>query len=227
MKKFTILATLVGAMVFTAYADSTNNDINPNSTTAEVGTPAKARAYKVDVAKSDVKWHAKKVTGEHKGNISLNSGQLEVQGNKVVGGTFAFDMNSITCSDITDAEYNQKFVGHLKSDDFFGVEKNPTATFKITSVKPIAGAAAGAANTTVSGDLTIKGITKTVSFPATVTVKDGVANAKADVTVDRTKFDIRYRSNNFFENLGDKAIYDDFVVSLDITAKQSSVTARK
>ncbi|MFD3002479.1 YceI family protein [Pontibacter toksunensis] len=227
MEKFTVLASLVGVMIFTVYAGNTNNGINTNLNTAEVATPAKARAYKVDVAKSDVKWHAKKVTGEHIGNISLSSGLLDVQGKKVVGGTFAFDMNSITCSDIKDAEYNQKLVGHLKSDDFFSVEKNPTATFKITSVKPIAGAAAGAPNTTVTGDLTIKGITKPVSFPATVTVKDGVANPKADVTVDRTKFDIRYRSINFFENLGDKAIHDDFVVSLDITASQSTVTASK
>lgn len=227
MKKFTILASLAGAMMFTAYAGNTNNGININAVTAEVATPAKARAYKVDISKSDVKWHAKKVTGEHKGNITLSSGQLDVQGSKVVGGTFAFDMNSITCSDIKDAEYNQKLVGHLKSDDFFSVEKNPTATFKITSVKPIAGATAGKPNTTVTGDLTIKGITKSLSFPATVTVQDGVANAKADVTVDRSKFDIRYGSKSFFDNLGDKAIYDDFVVSLDITANQSTVTARK
>lgn len=227
MKKFTVLAALVSAVVFTAYAGNTNNGTNSNGTTAGIGTRAKARAYKVDVAKSDVKWHAKKVTGEHMGSIPLTSGQLNVQGNKVVGGTFAFDMNSITCSDIKDAEFNQKLVGHLKSDDFFSVEKNPTATFKITGVKPIEGAAAGAANTTVTGDLTIKGITKSISFPAAVTVKNGVANAKADVTVDRTKFDIRYRSSNFFENLGDKAIYDEFVVSLDITASQSTVTAKK
>lgn len=227
MKKFTILASLVGAMMFTAYAGNANNGNNTNSTTAEVATPAKARAYKVDVAKSDVKWHAKKVTGEHMGNLSLSSGQLDVQGKKVVGGTFSFDMNSITCSDIKDAGYNQKLVGHLKSDDFFSVEKNPTATFKITDVKPIAAAAAGAANTTVTGDLTIKGITKSVSFPATVTVKDGVANAKADVTVDRSKFDIRYGSKSFFDNLGDKAIYDDFVVSINLTASQSTVTASK
>ncbi|WP_460925567.1 YceI family protein [Pontibacter brevis] len=227
MKKFTILASLVGAMMFTAYAGNTNNGINTNTLTAEVAAPAKARAYKVDVAKSDIKWHAKKVTGEHKGSISLSSGQLNVQGNKVVGGTFAFDMNSITCADIKDAEYNQKLVGHLKSDDFFGVEKNPTATFKITGVKAIAGAAAGKPNTTVTGDLTIKGITKSVSFPATVAVKDGVAHAKADVTVDRSKFDIRYGSKSFFDNLGDKAIYDDFVVSLDLTAHQSTVTAKK
>ncbi|MCJ8165356.1 YceI family protein [Pontibacter sp. E15-1] len=224
MKKITILAALVGAFMTTAQAGT-----NPKPTTAttEVAAPAKARTYKVDVAKSDAKWHAKKVTGEHMGNLSLKSGQMDVQGNKVVGGTFAFDMNSINCTDIKDAEYNQKLIGHLKSDDFFSVEKNPTATFKITSVKPMAKAAAGKENATVTGDLTIKGITKAVTFPATITVKDGVASAKADVTIDRTQFDIRYGSKSFFDNLGDKAIHDDFVVSIDVTANQAAVTAQK
>lgn len=154
------------------------------------------------------------------GNIGLKSGEMLLNGNKVSGGTFVIDMNTITCSDIKDEAYNGKFVGHLKADDFFGVEKHPTATFKITNVKPIANAAAGKPNNTVTGELTIKGITKQISFPATITVKDGLAHAKADVTVDRSKFDIRYGSKSFFDNLGDKAINDEFVVSLDVTAKQ-------
>jgi len=227
MKKFTILASLVGALVFTAYANNTNNNNNTKPATTEVATPAKARAYKVDAAKSEVKWHAKKVTGEHFGTLALADGQMDVQGNKVVGGTFTFDMNSVAVTDIKDPEYNQKLVGHLKSDDFFSAEKNPTATFKITSVKPAAKGANGTANATVTGDLTIKGITKPVTFPATITVKNGVANAKADVTVDRSKFDIRYGSKSFFDNLGDKAIHDDFVVTIDVTANQSTVTAQK
>ncbi|AKD03522.1 YceI family protein [Pontibacter korlensis] len=218
MKKYVILASLAGSLLFTAHAGNTNTVAATGTT--EVAAPAKARAYKVDVAKSDLKWHAKKVTGEHMGNIALKSGDIQVSGNKVVGGTFVIDMNSITCSDIKDAEYNGKLIGHLKSDDFFSVEKHPTATFKITNVKPVANAAAGKPNATVTGDLTIKGITNQVSFPATVSVKDGVASAKADVTIDRSKFDVRYGSKSFFDNLGDKAIYDDFVVSLDVTAKQ-------
>ncbi|WP_299759960.1 YceI family protein [uncultured Pontibacter sp.] len=219
MKKYVILASLAGSLLFTAHAGNTNK-VAATAAATEVAAPAKARAYKVDVAKSDLKWHAKKVTGEHMGNIALQSGEMQVNGNKVVGGTFVIDMNAITCTDIKDAEYNGKLIGHLKSDDFFSVEKNPTATFKINSVKPIANAAAGKPNATVTGDLTIKGITNQVSFPATLAVKNGVASAKADVTIDRSKFDVRYGSKSFFDNLGDKAIYDDFVVSLDVTAKQ-------
>jgi polyisoprenoid-binding protein YceI len=213
-----ILASLASALLFTAQAGTSSNPVTSAAT--EVAAPAKVRAYKVDLAGSNLKWHAKKVTGEHLGHLSLQSGEMQVNGNKIVGGTFVIDMNSLTCTDIKDQAYNAKLVGHLKSDDFFSVEKHPTATFKISSVKPIANAAAGQPNATVTGDLTIKGITNQLSFPALVSVKNGVASAKADVTIDRTKYDVRYRSASFFENLGDKAIYDDFVVTLDVTAKQ-------
>jgi polyisoprenoid-binding protein YceI len=216
MKKTAILATCAAVLTLSAF---TGNNKAVTAAT-EVAAPAKARTYNVETSKSEVKWNAKKVTGEHYGDITLKSGQLQVDKNKVTGGTFVIDMTSLTVEDIKDAGSNGKLVGHLKSDDFFGVDKHQTATFTITEVSPIAKAAAGQPNHNVKGNLTIKGITNPVSFPATITVKDGIATAKADVTVDRTKYDIRYRSNNFFENLGDKAIYDEFTVSLNVTAKQ-------
>jgi polyisoprenoid-binding protein YceI len=216
MKKTAILATCAAVLTLSAF---TGNNKAVTAAT-EVAAPAKARTYNVETSKSEVKWNAKKVTGEHYGDITLKSGQLQVDKNKVTGGTFVIDMTSLTVEDIKDAGSNGKLVGHLKSDDFFSVDKHPSATFTITEVSPIAKAAAGQPNHNVKGNLTIKGITNPVSFPATITVKDGIATAKADVTVDRTKYDIRYRSNNFFENLGDKAIYDEFTVSLNVTAKQ-------
>ncbi|WP_299702446.1 YceI family protein [uncultured Pontibacter sp.] len=215
MKKTAILASLAAALMLSAFTGSSITE--PNTT--EVVAAAKVRTYHVATDASEVKWHAKKMTGEHYGDITLKSGQLQVDRNKLTGGNFVIDMSSITCADIKDAGSNGKLVGHLKSDDFFGVEKHPTATFTITEATPIAKAAAGQPNYNVKGNLTIKGITNPVSFPATVTIKDGVASAKADVTVDRTKYDIRYRSSNFFENLGDKAIYDEFTVSLNVKAK--------
>jgi polyisoprenoid-binding protein YceI len=216
MKKTAILATCAAVLTLSAF---TGNNKAVTAAT-EVAAPAKARTYNVETSKSEVKWNAKKVTGEHYGDITLKSGQMQVDKNKVTGGTFVIDMTSLTVEDIKDAGSNGKLVGHLKSDDFFSVDKHPSATFTITEVSPIAKAAAGQPNHNVKGNLTIKGITNPVSFPAIITVKDGIATAKADVTVDRTKYDIRYRSNNFFENLGDKAIYDEFTVSLNVTAKQ-------
>jgi polyisoprenoid-binding protein YceI len=219
MKKTAILASFAAMFMFSAFTGTTITTPAATATT-EVAAPAKAVAYKVEAAKSDVKWHAKKVTGEHMGNIKLKEGQILVTGNKPTGGTFVIDMNSITCSDITDKEYNGKLIGHLKNDDFFSVDKFPTSTFKITSLTPVKNAAAGKPNYTVKGDLTIKGITNPIEFPATITVKNGAASAKADVVVNRAKYDIRYGSNSFFDNLGDKAIDDNFTMSLNITAKQ-------
>ena len=219
MKKVAILASLAGALIMTAYAGNTTKTEKAVVTT-EVAAPAKGRVYNAVIEKSELTWNGKKVTGEHSGTIALKSGNLTVDKNKVTGGKFVIDMNSITVTDIKDAEYNGKLVGHLKSDDFFGVEKHPTATFEIKALAPIAKAAAGQPNYKVNGLLTIKGITKPVQFPATITVKDGVATAKADVTINRAQYDVKYGSNSFFDNLGDKAIYDDFTVSFNVTAKQ-------
>jgi polyisoprenoid-binding protein YceI len=169
-----------------------------------------ARAvYQVDAQASKLTWAAKKVTGAHAGNINIASGQLELDGNALKGGSFTADTRSITVTDIS----SERLTNHLKSDDFFSVEKHPTANFVITSATP-----KGGSNYDVTGNLTIKGITNAVSFPAEVTVAGGKATAKATLKVDRTKFDIKYRSSNFFENLGDKAIYDEFTIDVVLVA---------
>lgn len=172
----------------------------------------KAVAYKVDAGKSVVKWHAKKVTGEHFGTIGLASGALNVDGTKITGGTFEIDMTSIKCTDLTDAGYNAKLITHLKSDDFFSVEKNPKATFVITKVD------GKGANVNITGDLTIKGIKNSVTFPATVTADAKGVTANAKIVLDRSKWDIRYGSKTFFPNIGDKMINDDFEIDLALTA---------
>lgn len=211
MKKTAILASFAAALMFSAFT-GTKNDV---LTSATIVTPAKGTVYTVELEKSQLKWNASKVVGEHYGTIKLASGQMTVDKNRVTGGNFVIDMPSIECTD------NAKVGAHLRNDDFFSVDKYPTATFVIKSLKPVAKAEAGKPNYNVEGDLIIKGITNPASFPAIITVKNGVATAKADVTVNRLKYDIKYRSSSFFENLGDKAIKDEFTVSLDVTAKQS------
>lgn len=220
MKKTAILASMAAALIFTACSDSTSTTSETNAIATEATTAAEGEAYAVVPAESELAWNGKKIGGEHSGNINLQEGQLLVAGDQVVGGEFTIDMASITNTDIEDAKYNSDLVGHLKSDDFFGVEQHPTATFKINSISPIADAAAGQPNYNVEGDLTIKGKTNPVNFPATVTVENGAANAKADIIVDRAKYDVRYGSKSFFSDLGDKVIDDNFTVSLDITAKK-------
>lgn len=176
-----------------------------------------AGTYTVDTKASTMRWLGKKVTGQHNGTIAVASGKLTTSGSSVTGGSFVVDMKSIICLDIADAETNQKLVGHLKSDDFFGVEKSPTATFEITKVKPLAKGKFGL-NHEVTGKLTIKGITQTITFPAKITMEGSHLNAWARFDVDRSKFNIRYGSGSFFDNLGDKVIYDDFEIQLDIKA---------
>ena len=206
------LATLFftgGAAVLLSFtAPAGDNPVKPaiQAATAEA-------VYQVDHRESKLTWTAKKMTGSHTGVIKVAAGQLQIDNNVLKGGSFTLDTRSITVTDITNENMNGKLTGHLKSDDFFSVEKHPTATFVITSAVP-----KGGGDYEVTGDLTIKGITNAISFPAAVAVSGGKATAKATVKVDRTKFDIKYRSNNFFENLGDKAIYDDFTLDVSLVA---------
>jgi polyisoprenoid-binding protein YceI len=131
-------------------------------------------------------------------------------------------MHSIVDEDLTDPGANQKLTGHLKSDDFFGVDKHPTATFKIVEATPIATQTPGGPTHTVKGDLTIKGQTQSVSFPATITVAGDKGEANATVMVDRTLYGIRYGSGKFFQNLGDKMISDEFELRLKLVANKTS-----
>lgn len=173
----------------------------------------KADAYKVNTEKSTIGWYGKKVTGEHDGNIKLKEASLEIKSNKLTGGKFVMDMTTITNKDITDDEMRGKLVGHLKSDDFFGVEKHPTATFVIKSAEKKKGD-----EYLVKGDMTIKGITQAIEFPATVKIEGNTVKAEAKIVLDRSKYDVRFGSGSFFDNLGDKMIYDDFELTVKLEA---------
>ncbi len=167
-------------------------------------------AQKVNVESSSVEWVGKKITGQHTGTIQLQSGELAMTDGMLTGGSFVIDMTSIAVTDLTGGGA-EKLKGHLMSDDFFGTEAHPTATLTITDVTK-----AGLRDELmVKGDLTIKGITKPISFPVLMNGD----KATADILVDRTNYDIKYGSGSFFDNLGDKAIDNDFSlkVNLDIS----------
>jgi polyisoprenoid-binding protein YceI len=179
---------------------------------AFIAPVVKPVTYKVDVEKSTLTWVAKKLTGGHNGTIALQSGSLQFDGKNLSGGSFAIDMTTIK-----DSEKNQKLEGHLKADDFFGVDKFATSTFVIKKI------AAGSGNqVNVTGDLTIKGMTNSITFPAAlVWAADGTVTATADkVVVDRTKFGIKFRSKGMFPDIGDKMIYDDFELSIKLIARK-------
>jgi polyisoprenoid-binding protein YceI len=169
-------------------------------------TTVMAATQKVDVKKSKVEWTGKKVTGQHTGTIDIKEGTLEVNNGKLTGGKIGVDMQSLKNVDLTNAEYNAKLVNHLKSDDFFSVVKYPTSQLEITKVDGTQD------NLVISGNLTIKGITHPVSFPATVSKVEGNTVYSGTVSVDRSKYDVRYGSKSFFNDLGDKAISDEFTL---------------
>ncbi|MDY0779831.1 YceI family protein [Tenacibaculum sp. IB213877] len=158
----------------------------------------------VKIKSSTISWKGYKVAGSHTGIIQLKSGVLKFDNNMLVGGEFEIDMSSIVCTDLS-GEYKEKLEGHLKSDDFFGTEKHPTATLVYTNVQKKEN------NTySVTANLTIKNKVHPVSFDMVVSKN----NATASLKVDRTKYDIKYGSSSFFDNLKDKAIHDEFDVTV-------------
>lgn len=170
-----------------------------------------ADEYSVDKSKSAVKWSSKKVVGGHFGTIELKSGRLNVESRKILSGEFLMDMTTIVNEDISNEAVNRKLVGHLKSDDFFSVDKHPVSTLIVrkTSQK--------SENVfTFSGDLTIKGITHPVVFDATVSFLTGKISANGKMEIDRTLYDIRYGSGKFFSGLGDNMIHDNFSLDFSI-----------
>lgn len=198
MKKKILLALSVAAIAYGAIAGNDGQS-----------------TMSVNAEESKIVWLGKKVTGEHTGHVSMADGELKFDGDMLTGGAFEIDMTSITNTDITNAETNQKLVGHLKSDDFFGVQTFPKASFKITDVE-----AKKAGKYHVKGDITIKGITKSIDFPVQITILDLKATATASITIDRSEFNVRYGSGSFFDNLGDKVIYDDFTLDITLVANK-------
>lgn len=178
----------------------------------------KPTVYTVDASKSTFKWTGKKVTGQHWGYVNFSKGEISVDGANV-SGTFTVDMNSISVKDLQ-GEYAGKLEGHLKADDFFGVANNPTSTLVIKKAT-----SKGGNNYDVVADLTIKGSTNEVTFPATINKDAKTLTAQASFKVNRTKFGIKYGSGSFFDNLGDKAINDDFEVEVNIAANAAAAPA--
>ncbi len=190
-KSISIISSIMAFMVVVAFTPIADSD----------------GFYQIDTEASKVEWIGSKITGKtHAGAVSLLSGGLQLTDGKISAGKFAIDMTTITCSDIEDPKWNGKLVSHLKNEDFFAVDKFGTATVSIKSAD---------ANGNITADLTIKGKTSEVTFPTTITTENGSLTATASIEIDRTKFDVRYGSDSFFDDLGDKAI--DNIIKFNVT----------
>jgi polyisoprenoid-binding protein YceI len=219
MKKITLTTLMIAVIGLAAFKNS-DKEKSPElksetKTEYPIGTQI---TYDVDVEKSSFGWHAKKVTGEHFGTVKISKGGIYRNKGLLNGGEFEMDMNSIADTDITNQEYRTKLEGHLKSESFFDVAKFPKASFKIKLWSPVKDAKPGAVNYNVKGELTIKGITKEINFPAIVIISENNITAAADFNIDRTDFGLKYQSIKFDPGIGDKMIYDEFNVKINLVA---------
>lgn len=168
---------------------------------------ATAQDKKINAAKSKISWVGEKVTGKHEGTIDVKDGVLTFKGDKLTGGNVTVDMTSIQATDLKAGEGKEKLEGHLKADDFFGTDKFATSKIVFKSVK-----LKSAGVYTVTGDLTIKKVTKPITF----NLKVAKNSATTTLKIDRTKYGIEYGSGSIFDNLGDKAIYDEFQLTVNL-----------
>ena len=166
--------------------------------------------FKVDIENSAVHWKGYKPTGSHNGTIKLIEGDIKIKDGKIEGGSFTVDMSTIK-----DADGSEKLVGHLKSPDFFDIKEYTTSKFKITNSELKEG------KILITGDMTIKGITKQIVFEATLTQSEDAITLESEAfQINRTDFNIKYKSKSFFNNLKEKFINDEFDLKIKIVAKR-------
>ena len=232
-KLYHILCTLLVLAVFAC-------DTTISSDEAEVGEAVQSLAqvepdqvFKIDTANSSVTWIGAKVTGRHNGIFRIQEGELTLHNGQASGGKTILDMTGMRSDDKTiDEANNKKLTRHLRSPDFFDVERHPTAIFELTSVSPYEGNAeqeetssAFASKTRelrvkdpthrITGNLTIKGITRSVSFPAKITLEDSILKAKANFNINRSDWNLIYGAD---QSLGNQTIHPAVNIGLDIVA---------
>jgi polyisoprenoid-binding protein YceI len=228
-QRFFPALTLSALLVLAACTNAPESD---KAVTTEARTAADAvggESLTVDTTQSSLNWVGTKVTGYHSGTVPIKSGTLTVRNDSLAAGQFAMDMSrmSITGPEGSDAAGNKKLLGHLQSPDFFDVANHPEATFEITGVRPFTGTVKDTTDPrqesisqyrvsnpthTISGNLTIKGVTKNIEFPAQVTINSEGVQAIARFNIDRRQWNITYPGKP------DDLIRDDIHMGIAIRA---------
>ncbi len=212
LKTFAIVALI-------SFTNCNNKAKEADTTKAEDAAVAEATAvsFITNTDKSMIEWKGFKPTGSHNGTIGIANGTVNVNDGAIESGSFTIDMHSIVNTDIpVEKEGNAKIVGHLKSADFFDVEKYSNAKFEITGIETSEG------KTMLSGNLTLKDATNNISFPVATEMKDGMMTLTSETfTIDRSKWNVQYGSKSFFDNLGDKFINDDIELKVTLVASKA------
>ena len=160
-----------------------------------------AQEKSLNIESSTIRWYGEEITWkQHYGDLKFSSGKIKINNKVVSSGNFVVNMNSLTVEDLSGGG-KKRLEGHLRSSAFFGVSDHPQASLNITSMVDIDGN-----SQILGGELTIKGITHPINFSITLNSEN---NASAMLIFDRSKYDVRFRSGSFFDELGDKLILDD------------------
>ena len=211
----TYLILIIASLFFSCRGPAKEeNKNNASASSLSLGLVASEK-YIIDTKETVLTWEGSMVFGfeeEHIGYVYTSKGELMIEKGQLVGGTVEIDMNTI---EYKDKENKNTPVHHLKSPDYFDVKKFPISTFSIAKV-----ASDVRGNIKVTGNLTVRGITNPVTFPAKIEVKDGIVKANGKVVIDRTQWGIRYRSGKFYDNLADQAVSDDIEIHMKIVAKK-------
>jgi polyisoprenoid-binding protein YceI len=217
MKKSFLSLFVLAAFTFTSCKEEPKEITEPID--AAVASED-SNSFKVDTDKSVIEWIGSKPTEKHNGTISLASGEIFLNNGKVESGNFTIDMASITVLDLKPGDGKEDLEAHLKglqkeedADHFFNTKKFPEAKFELTSVEKVEG------KTKMNGNLTIKGISKPVSFPALLTVDGDTLNLSSEAfMINRTEWGVNYASKSIFDNLKDKFVNDDIELKVNLTA---------
>jgi polyisoprenoid-binding protein YceI len=206
------LILIIAALFFGCRGPVKEENIN-NTSASSISLHVGDEKYVViDTKETVVAWTGSSVKGKHEGYAYISKGELMIENGQLMGGTVEIDMNK---TEGPGHGTDNNLINHLKGPDFFDVKKFPISTIAITRVESIDGE-----NKKVTGNLTIKGITHPVTFPAKIEVKDGIVKADARLVIDRTKWDVRYKSGKFFDNLKDQVISDDIEFNIKVVAKK-------
>lgn len=225
MKKTVLNLVLVAGIAVSSISCKSDkqNEVKAADAREVAASTEEAAIFEIDTTASTVTWRGTKPTGEHRGTIDIQDGQLTANAKEITGGKVIINMNSIAVTDEgMDEESRANLENHLKGTvegketDFFNVNKFPTATFEITGLSESNG------KKMLQGNLTIKDETKHIEFPVTTSVEEDVINLESETfTIDRTDWKVNYGSKTVFDNLGDKFISDDMELTINVKAKRS------
>ncbi len=223
--KFTFMILVLGLALTSCKKKAAGDKAKTGEATGEKATAANSVSYAIDAAVSKIYWTGTKPTGSHTGTINIAKGKLDAVGSDISGGQFMIDMNTITNTDMAAGDGKEDLEAHLKgtaeekADHFFNVAKYPDATFVISKVEKAA--TGGVATHNITGDLTLKGKTKSITFPASVVIAGDKINATAPAfTINRTEWGVNYGSKSIFDDLKDKYINDDISLNIEMQANK-------